>query len=297
MLDPPMTKRAIVTLAIGPNYAERFEQFCRKDWTAYAERHGFDLIVIKEPLDASERSRKRSPAWQKCLILSAPDMAAYERVVWVDSDICIDPKAPSILEGVPAERIGAIDEHRYPTPELRQIILESIIAAAPDTAELGRRYWQEWRDASVWHAGAGLPGGQAHIVQTGVLVLSPKHHRELLEHVYYAYDEGGPNYEMRPLSHEIQARGLQHWIDPRFNALVWWMFLHRSMAKPIETQSEMRNFLLESYTSNYFLHFAGCAHLMPLLASVAGHSPPPTRGRGPISDSGAGAGPSVRGGN
>jgi hypothetical protein len=278
MQDTPMTKQAIVTLAIGSHYAERFEQLCRKDWTAYAERHGFDLIVIKEPLDPSERARKRSPAWQKCLILSAPDMAAYDRVVWADSDICINPKAPPILEGVPIERIGAIDEHRYPAPELRQVILEAIIAAAPESAELGGRYWQEWRDPGIWHASAGLPAGQAHIVQTGVLVLSPKHHRELLEHVYHAYDEGGPNYEMRPLSHEIQARGLQHWIDPRFNALIWWMFLHRSMGRPIETQSEMRDFLLESYASSYFLHFAGAATLMPLLASVAEYSPPPTRG-------------------
>ena len=260
-------KKAIVTLAIGTDYARRFEQFCRKDWTAYAERHGFDLIVIDEPLDTSERARGRSPAWQKCLVLGALESAGYERAVWVDSDICINPGAPSILEGVPLERIGATDEHGFPAPAVRQTILQGIIASAPESGPFDRRYWQGWRDPGAWHAAIGVPPGQAHIVQTGVLVLSPKHHRALLEHVYHAYDDCGPNYEMRPLSYEIQARELQHWIDPRFNALLWWMFLHRSMgSRQIETQSEMRDFLLESYRRSYFLHFAGAAALMPLLS-------------------------------
>ncbi|HXI99808.1 MAG TPA: hypothetical protein VNH44_01210, partial [Micropepsaceae bacterium] len=62
-----MSRKAIVTLAIGAAYAERFEQLCRRNWAVYADRHGFNLIVIKEPLDTSERAQKRSPAWQKCL--------------------------------------------------------------------------------------------------------------------------------------------------------------------------------------------------------------------------------------
>jgi len=97
-------------------------------------------------------------------------------------------------------------------------------------------------------------------------VLSPRH-RSLLEHVYQAYDDlGGKqfNYEMRPLSHEIQARGLQHWIDPRFNALVWWLFLYQNVA-----QHDLPRFVQESYRRSYFLHFAGCAHLMPLVGGGA----------------------------
>jgi hypothetical protein len=118
----------------------------------------------------------------------------------------------------------------------------------------------------------GLPSGQAHIVQTGVMVLSPKHHRELLEHVYRTYDDGGSNlfnYEMRPLSHEIQRCALQHWIDARFNALIWWMFLHRNVGEGrAPEQSEIREFVRDAYRSSYFLHFAGAGNLMPLLAGA-----------------------------
>jgi len=259
-------KNAIVTLAIGSAYSDRFEQLCRRNWTGYAERHGFDLFVIQEPLDQSERARRRSPAWQKCLILSVPDLAGYERVIWVDSDIFLNPAAPSIVEGVPLESFGVTDEHRFPTPELRRTILREIIANAPAEGDFNSHYWRAWLDPGSWHAAWKLPSGQAHIVQTGVMVLSPKHHREILEHVYHAYEDRGLNYEMRPLSHEIQAHGLQHWIDPRFNALVWWMFLQRSMqGAQIVTQEDMNHFLLETYRRSYFLHFAGAANLMPLL--------------------------------
>ena len=260
------SRKAIVTLAIGSVYANRFERYCRAGWTVYAARHGYELVVVTTPLDASERARRRSPAWQKCLVLSIPELADCEQVVWIDSDICINPASPSIVEDVPPELIGAIDEHRFPTLGLRQSLLDTIISCSPEDAELGARYWREWRDPGEWHSAVGLPAGQTHIVQTGVLVLSPKHHRELLEHVYYAYDDGGPNYEMRPLSHEIQARCLQHWIDRRFNALLWWMFLERSIAgSHMESEGKLAEFVRDSFIRNYFLHFAGAAHLMPMV--------------------------------
>ena len=182
-----MAGQAIVTLAIGADYADRFERHCRADWSAYAKRHGFELVVITAPLDTSTRAMSRSPAWQKCLILGAPEVAGYDRVVWIDSDICINPAAPSILDGVPPERIGCTDEHRFPSLEARQAILETIISVAPASGDFDRRYWESWRSPDAWHAYMRLPSGQSHIVQSGVIVLSPKHHRELLEHVYLAY--------------------------------------------------------------------------------------------------------------
>jgi hypothetical protein len=262
--------QAIVTLAIGADYAERFERCCRANWTAYARRHGFDLIVITDALDTSPRARSRSPAWQKCLILGVPQVASCDRVVWVDSDICINPAAPSILDGIPPDRIGVTDEHRFPSAEGRQAILDAIIAAAPDAGDFDKGYWRAWRDPGAWHAFMSLPPGQSHIVQSGVMVLSPRHHRELLEHVYRSYDDpAGPQGkdrapgwgEMGPLSHEIQARNLQHWIDPRFNALLWWLFLNQAVA-----EDGLPRFVHECYRRSYFLHFAGCAHLMPLIS-------------------------------
>src|ERR1035437_3334002 len=62
--------KAIVTLAIGDRYLRHWKHTCEANWRAYAARHDFDVICIDKPLDDSERARKRSPAWQKCLVLS-----------------------------------------------------------------------------------------------------------------------------------------------------------------------------------------------------------------------------------
>ena len=51
--------------------------------------HGFlrNLICIEQPLDDSARAQKRSPCWQKCLILGEESVNKYDRVVWVDADV------------------------------------------------------------------------------------------------------------------------------------------------------------------------------------------------------------------
>jgi hypothetical protein len=175
-------KTAIVTIAIGAAYSARFRAHCEGGWSRYADRHGFQLIVIEAPLDLKPRAAARSPAWQKCLVLR-PDVAgSFDRVIWIDADILINDSAPSMALTQQAEAVN------------------------PGLAKT----WATYLDPADWHAAWGLPRSGRSIVQTGVLVLAPKHHRELLEHVYYSYEgRGGEpmNYEMRPLSCEIQKAG------------------------------------------------------------------------------------------
>src|SRR5215467_11740010 len=225
-------KTAIVTIAIGAAYSARFRAHCESGWSRYAERHGFDLIVIDRPLDQTPRAVARSPAWQKCLVLR-PDIAgSFDRVIWIDSDVLINDRAPSIADGIPLERIGATDENVFPSREARRqmftLLMQQAQAVNPGLAKT----WATYLDPADWHAAWGLPRCGRSIVQTGVLVLAPRHHRELLEHVYYAYeDRGGEpmNYEMRPLSFEIQARGLLHVLDNRFNALLMFLIMQVQM--------------------------------------------------------------------
>src|SRR5689334_10801436 len=164
-------KVAIVTLAIGDAYLSRWRTYCKPGWSRYAERHGFKLIVIDKALDQTFRAAARSPAWQKCLVLR-PDIAgSFDRVIWIDSDILINDRAPSIAEGIPLEKIGATDEHLFPSPQLRRqmfmLLMQQAEAADPGLAKT----WATYLDPADWHAAWGLPRSGRSIVQTGVLVL------------------------------------------------------------------------------------------------------------------------------
>lgn len=264
---------ALVTLVIGDEFRLRWKALSEKGWLAYCSRHGFDLVVIGQALDATPRAQARSPAWQKLLVLDPAVTGKYERVIWVDADIIINPNAPSIVQEVPLEKLGAVDEHRFPTSESRKRIIRSQIEHWRSIDTKIAREWECSLAPSAWHARAGLPGRGQHILQTGVMVLSPHHHRELFQHIYHAYEQIGGyemNFEMRPLSYEAQERGMVHWIDGRFNALL--VFL--KMEYEFQTQSviasaeALQAFLSDAYARNYFLHFAGVQSWMKILGDA-----------------------------
>lgn len=288
-------KKAVVTLAVGKYYADSWNMFCRDNWSRYAARWGYDVICIDRPLDSSARAEGRSSAWQKCLVLSQPWSDKYERIVWVDADILINPYAPDISEGVSLEKVGATDQFTYPTAELYQV------ATYKYSRSHGKGVVDDY-PGERFHANWGLPQDFSKVVQTGVLVLNYRYHRDVLEYVYNTYeDKPGLNYEMRPLSYELQKRDAVQWIDARFNALwatyqvlycpfsltpilnnssFWnsrfWRLL-RKPATPIlnnsgfwrllrkPTAPAIEVWLRSAYANSYFLHFAACQRDLPLL--------------------------------
>jgi hypothetical protein len=278
--------KAIVTLAIGETYLKRWESLCRDNWQQYANRHGYDVICIDTPLDNSSRAEQRSPAWQKCLILSEKLVQHYERVVWIDSDILINAAtAPCIVKDVPFDKVGAVEVWSSPTPQLFTQTLE--------------REFEFWgtngivnQTAQDFYANYGLPPEFDKVVQTGVMVLTPQWHRQVLEKAYYDYEDKGSsgwNYEMRPLSYELLKADCIHWVDHRFN-LCWidYQILHypfllnqnyQSSTKITRLKQKLITLLLGySYRSRYkeicattafinsfFLHFAGVGSDMSLV--------------------------------
>jgi hypothetical protein len=275
----PGNRRAIVTLAVGYGFAERWHSVAEPHWLRYCDRHGYDLICLEEPLDTSERARSRSPAWQKCLILGQPFATEYEQVVWVDADILPGPDAPSVADGVPIELVGAVDEYSIPTRELH-------------TRTLAKLY-RHWDDAGIayvrnptpseYHSLFGLPSGLDAVVQTGVMVLSPVHHHSVLEETYARHDDRGPgwNYEMRPLSYELQRAGVVRWIDPRFN-YIWghYQALHHPFLLAHPGHPRGAEYLAEALAEVYFLHFTGSLEDMQVGARVEARARPRRRTTG-----------------
>lgn len=270
-------RNAIVTLALGEQYEVRWKTYCEPSWRIYAQKHGYDLIYLDKPLDSSTRAAARSASWQKCLVLSQDFSQEYDRIVWVDADVIINAQnAPSIVNGVPIDKIGAVELYSYS---------KSAGNLGPDLVQRMVDYWKipvMNSTAQEYYTRFGLSTGFDTVVQAGVLVLSPRYHRPLLEKVYYEY-EGRPgaewHHEMRPLSYEILKADAIHWIDQRFNWL--WidsMFLHYpfllTRARPRNLVAcalqkisrranalngdELHNVCLQTtFLSSYFLHFGG----------------------------------------
>jgi hypothetical protein len=256
-----MTTR-LVTLALGDKHRAVFERV-RPGWEAYAARHGYELTPLFAPLDESPRAKARSPAWQKLLILEEAVAQGAERVVWIDCDIAINPgKAPPIETGVPLEKIGAVARDASFPPETASLQALGV----PGMAEaIGFRTGQPPPTAQDYYAAYGLSEA-GDFVNTGVLALSPAHHRSLFARLYNeAPDQPDPlnQYEQPHLSHAILAQGLLHPLDRRFNR-IWfdemcalYPFLIFQNPQDQGWDSLVHLCVQSAYVNSWFLHFAG----------------------------------------
>lgn len=272
-------KKAIVTLLIGQHYQQRWKTICAKNWQRYADKHDYDLICIDKPLDTSAMAHGRSPAWQKCLILGDERVKRYDKVVWIDSDILINPNSPCIVSNVTEDKVGAVSaftQFAEPLPGKDQMLIDRII-----------EFWNwPYRNAKEFYSGALLPDSFDQVVQTGVMVLSPHIHNSILEYTYHHYDETPlSNFEMDALSYELLKANCIHWLDDKFNK-IWLacMAMHyplllppkKTEIKPIRVWKRLTRghyqlppkkattpALNIAFLNNYFLHFAGTAQYMP----------------------------------
>lgn len=205
--------KAIVTLAIGKHYLERWQKLCADNWSKYANNYGYDIICIDTPLDNSLRAQSRSPAWQKCLILSDERIKKYNQVVWIDSDILINPNSPCIVSQVPDDKVGAVNafaQFAQSLPGKEKVLMNRAV-----------EFWGwSFRNTEEYYIKAGLPESFEQVVQTGVMVLSPNHHHSILEYTYHNYDSSPVgDFEMESLSYELLNAKCVYWLDDKFNKL------------------------------------------------------------------------------
>ena len=270
--------KAIVTLTIGQHYRDRWSKLCADNWHKYAYLHGYDLICIDKSLDNSARAQARSAAWQKCLILGEERVQKYNQVVWLDSDILINPDSPCVVSQVPEDKVGAVDMFAR--------LNELLPGKNQRLIDRHSQFWQSSvRTAKDFYSKVGLLDIVNNVVQTGVMVLSPYYHRSIFEHTYYSYEDlKDGHFEMESLSYEIVKANGVHWLDCRFNALwvecmlrdypfllpsstkdnkltrIWKRFTRGHYQLPQKKITE--NCLTTSFINNYFLHFAGSVQYM-----------------------------------
>ena len=100
------SKTAFCTIVVGAPYMAAFDKYSRRRFEGYAARHGYDPIVLTEPVRDLEGKKF---TWQKLCLPDLPWWWEYEQVAFVDADIIIARDAPALPVMQPG-KVGVVPD-------------------------------------------------------------------------------------------------------------------------------------------------------------------------------------------
>ena len=269
--------RAIVTLAVGERCFRPWHRYLLPGWRLWCEQHHYALVVFDQLIDTTSVGRSRSPAWQKLLAMSSPELRQFDQVLWLDADVMLTPWAPDPLETHHPALVGMARDDGSPMASQpawfksvwSEVLKGSLGSAAPD-GPAPFSYFDLW----------GFNGRQRPLFNTGVIAFSPRDHADLFLSIYNQWSDGGSGalYEMVPINLELQQRRLLQDLDSRYNRLfgvhhaVWRVTpsaYQRWQGIPELDRLDLRRFAEHLAASSFAIHFAGAHGLMDQLLAEA----------------------------
>jgi hypothetical protein len=219
--------KALVTLTVGHKSQAMWQSIFAPSWRAYADIHGYEVIQLTDRI----RDDDRHPSWHKLCIFDLPEVRRFDRVVWLDHDVMVNPNSPCIASIAADGRVGAVtwtgSYQRDP------VYFESAFSHnwRNNTLPWIREKIRSFSDIMV---NAGYDPVD-NWLNAGVLSFDPSH-ADLLNEIY----EGGRVHK----ESSLEQTALIHWLcglnpemldslDRRFNVIwnhevnVYYPFLHR----------------------------------------------------------------------
>lgn len=240
------TRILFVTIAIGDKYRQEYASLFYRSQKAYCDRYGYDLIVIDRFIDPLE-SDKTLISLQKTLVCSLKESMDYDYVVFIDADVLINveyaPGIGSIISD--PDRALLADEYSQPSRTMR--------------LEIQRKMGWE-TSATDYYKLCGLDIETQTVLNSGVMVLNPRKHKEILERIYEIGKERGRNhprgfhFEQALIGYTFQKNNSVKLLDNKWNAL---LTLQQILDKGL--LFNRKKHFLKFYKRNYFIHFAGGA--------------------------------------
>ena len=138
----------LCTLAIGPHV--ELLALSEPMFRAYAERHGYDLVVARE-----SQCPERPVSWSKVLLIRRL-MTRYDLVVWVDVDAMILDLERDIADELTPGADIFIVEHRYDGQRIPNAGILMVRATAAADAFLALVWEQERYIDHVWWENAAI---------------------------------------------------------------------------------------------------------------------------------------------
>lgn len=228
-------KVCLVTVCIGEEYLKQYNQIFRKNQEAYAFKHGYDFKVITDYI-----SEPHPKLISMNKILVSDDR--YDFVIFVDADILINPQAPALHTAYDfGDKIGAVSENQ---PDIGA---KNVVQATMGWELTARDFYLEK---------SGHLLNTNDVINTGVLVIQPRKHKEFLKHIYEKYYEvqkwspHGFHYEQSVVGFELQINGMAVLMDQKWNAI--WM-THKIYNQIVNKPMDLQTF----YENNYFTHLVG----------------------------------------
>lgn len=248
-----MSKSAIVTVCIGEQSRKMLNGTFVHSWELYAKKHNMDIVRINEPIDAED---KRHPAWQKLLFWEHPSMAGYDRAVYVDHDVFMNPSAPSPIDHTEPGTVGAVtwagSYHRD------KVILDTVFIPiwrcnnAKWVKDLKPESFADLQEAAGY-------GHNDEWLNSGVMVWD-REHKDLMRHIYETgLSNERSSSEQSAITHHlcVENKDMITHLDRRFNAI--WdneVMAHYSFLPKLRADSMIAMACVEStLANNYFLHF------------------------------------------
>lgn len=231
-------KVLLTTIAIGQKYLEDYNNLFYKSQKNYALKHGYDFKVITGFLD-KKLQHQSTISFNKILVCNQEWSDDYDFIIFIDADILININSPPIHNFIDYEgRIGIIDEYSQPSKKRRLNIQK-------------RMGWEVC--ASDYYKLCNFNINTNMVLNSGVLVLQPKLHKQFLKNIYHKYviqsisHPRGFHYEQSCIGYEIQNNNLFKILDNKFNA-IW----------SLTRMDNINNITLNTFfDENYFIHFAG----------------------------------------
>ncbi|ATL44754.1 glycosyltransferase [Elizabethkingia sp. HX WHF] len=262
----PNLRKAICLMVIGEKYEKLYNEN-KNVFEEYSQKCGAELILIKNPLD---NGFKRPLLSQKLLI---PDYCKdFDIVAFLDLDILISPKAPSIFNFLPENKdFGAVLDPRE-TNEFKKT-WEHIPRILEETTE---KYFTD-RNFSI-PIGTELQGS----INGGVFIFRPNMVSKIFNDYYFSDHQQGDlnSFEEAPMAFLTQVNDIFQPLPSEFNVQIMYKYngtvtkeddrkqtggikryFHSRIAKKrgwsIYPTNIYKELVSELYQKNYFIHFAG----------------------------------------
>jgi len=231
----------LTTICIGDNYIKQYNNLFRQSHEDYAKKCGYDFKVITDYIDNPAHPSLIS--LKKIIVCNYSWDKEYDYIIFIDADIIINSETPTIHNYYDfGDKIGVVNQSQ-PNLEARLI------------TQKHKGYEVTAKEYYKLKSGHNIETD--HIINTGVLVLQPKKHKDFLQNIFNKYynkqinNIAGFHYEQSVIGYEIQKNNLHFFMDMKWNAL-W------ANNKYYHNVIKNKNITLqEFFNNNYFIHLAG----------------------------------------